>query len=90
MKRKQRPKNNGNPLIDPSKFVMKNGKLVILREMGHTNDIAYLQPMAFQHLVETYYLTSEVDDSKFKYQSINFNPARTFQDMAMERLGNKK
>ncbi|MBT4484962.1 MAG: hypothetical protein HOC71_14935, partial [Candidatus Latescibacteria bacterium] len=88
---------NGNidfstPVSNAKKLLpyLKKGKLVILREMGHTNDVAYLQPMAFQHLVETYYLTSEVDDSKYKYQSINFNPGKTFQDMAKELLGNKK
>ncbi|MFC1650206.1 alpha/beta fold hydrolase [Candidatus Latescibacterota bacterium] len=84
---------NGNmdfstPVTNAKKLLpyLKNGKLVILREMGHTNDVAYLQPAAFQHMVETYYLTSEVDDSKFKYQPIQFTPSRTFQDMAKERL----
>jgi len=61
---------------------LENGKLVMLKEMGHVGDILDLQPEAFQHLVETYYLQGIVDDSKFKYDPINFTPDETFQDVA--------
>ena len=77
------PESNAQKLLP----YLTNGNLVVLKEMGHTNDVAYLQPAAFQHLVETYYLTSDVDDSKFTYQPIQFTPGRTFQDMAKERMG---
>ncbi len=63
---------------------LRNGRLVILKEMGHTQDVAYLQPEAFRHLAETFFLKGIVDDSKFKYQPMNFKPAKTFQDMAKE------
>lgn len=61
---------------------LKNGKLVVPREMGHVGDILDLQPEAFQHLAETYYLQGIVDDSKFKYDPINFIPKETFQEVA--------
>lgn len=61
---------------------LENGKLVLLKEMGHVGDILNLQPEAFQYLAETYYLHGIVDDSKFKYDPINFTPEETFQDVA--------
>lgn len=61
---------------------LKNGKLVVLKEMGHVSDILSLQPEACQHLVKTYFLQGIVDDSKFKYDPINFTPKETFQDAA--------
>lgn len=61
---------------------LPNGKLVILSEMGHTHDVAGLQPEAFHHLVETFYLEGVVDDSRFTYESMNFTPAMTFQQLA--------
>jgi len=61
---------------------LKNGKLVVLKEMGHVGDILDLQPEAFQQLAGTYYLQGIVDDSKFKYDPINFTPKETFQDVA--------
>ena len=61
---------------------LRNGELVTLSEMGHTKDVAGLQPQAFQHLVETFYLEGVVDDSRFTYQSMNFTPAMTFQQLA--------
>ena len=61
---------------------LKKGKLVVPREMGHVDDIFNLQPEAFKLLVVTYYLKGIVDDSKFKYDPINFIPEKTFQDVA--------
>jgi len=61
---------------------LPNGKSVVLSEMGHTGDQRGLQPEAFQHLAETFYLEGVVDDSKFTYQPMNFTPSQTFQDMA--------
>jgi len=63
---------------------LANGKLVILAEMGHVSDIENIQPAAFQHLVERFYLEGIVDDSKFTYQPMNFTPSQTFQDIAKQ------
>ena len=61
---------------------LSNGELVILSEMGHTQDVAGKQPEAFRHLVETFYLEGLVDDSRFTYQLMNFTPDMTFQKLA--------
>jgi hypothetical protein len=61
---------------------LKNGNLVILSEMGHTNDVANVQPDAFQHLVEAFYLDGIVDDSKFHYEPMNFIPSQSAPEMA--------
>jgi pimeloyl-ACP methyl ester carboxylesterase len=63
---------------------LPNGELVLLSEMGHTRDIANLQPAAFRHLVETFYLEGLVDDSLFNDQAVNFTPDVTFQEMAQQ------
>jgi len=62
----------------------RNGKLVVLAEMGHVSDLENIQPAAYQHLVETFYLEGIIDDSKFIYQPMNFTPAQTFQDIAKQ------
>ena len=63
---------------------LRNGKLVILAEMGHVSDVENIQPEAFQHLVERFYLEGIVDDSRFTYQPMNFTPSQTFQDIAKQ------
>lgn len=61
---------------------LRNGKLIILAEMGHCDDVQGLQPDAFRHLVETFYLEGIVDDSKFHYQPMNFVPSQSLPGMA--------
>ncbi len=63
---------------------LRNGKLVVLAEMGHVSDVEGIQPEAYQHLVERFYLEGIVDDSKFSYEPMNFTPSQTFQDMAKQ------
>jgi len=63
---------------------LRNGKLVVLAEMGHVSDVENIQPEVFQHLVERFYLEGIVDDSKFTYQPMNFTPSQTFQDIAKQ------
>ncbi len=57
---------------------LRNGRLIELSEMGH-NDVATLQPEAFQHLVQTFLQTGIADDSKFKYEPVNFTPSLPFR-----------
>jgi len=59
-----------------------NGKLIILAEMGHCDDVIGLQPEAFHHLTETFYLEGVVDDSKFRFEPIDFTPSQSLPDMA--------
>lgn len=71
---------------------LRNGKHVILAEMGHCLDLETIQPDAYQYLVETFYLEGIVDDSKFRYEVMDFTPSQTFQNMAKQfakRLENK-
>ncbi|MCP4381686.1 MAG: alpha/beta fold hydrolase [Hyphomicrobiales bacterium] len=63
---------------------LPNGELVVLSEMGHTKDLTLRQPEALLHLLETFYLTGEVDASRFEYDPMNFTPDKTFQQMAEE------
>ncbi len=63
---------------------LRNGKLVVLAEIGHVSDVENIQPEAYQHLVERFYLEGIVDDSKFAYQPMNFIPSETFQDIAKQ------
>lgn len=57
---------------------LRNGKQVILREMGHVNDIVNLQRSATEHLLLRFYDDGIVDDSKFKYDAMDFEPAINF------------
>lgn len=67
----------------------KNGRLIILCDMGHM-DPCNLQPEAFNHLGERFYSKGIVDTSKYVYNKINFNPEKTYLDYAQELLLNKK
>jgi pimeloyl-ACP methyl ester carboxylesterase len=61
---------------------LKKGHLVILSEMGHTRDVMSRQPDAFHHLAETFYLEGTVDDSRFRYEPMNFTPSQSAPEMA--------
>lgn len=61
---------------------LRNGKLVVLAEMGHCSDVTGRQPEAFHHLAEAFYLEGRVDDSKFHYEPVDFKPSQSFPDMA--------
>jgi len=68
---------------------LKNGHLVILSEMGHSQDVVNKQPEAFRHLASAFFLEGIVDDSKFHYEPMNFTPSRSAPQMAKKymRLG---
>lgn len=61
---------------------LTNGHLVILSEMGHSQDVVNAQPDAFRHLAEAFFLEGIVDDSKFHYLPMNFTPSRSAPEMA--------
>lgn len=50
------------------------GKQVILKEMGHVDDILNLQRGALTNLLVRFYDEGVVDDSKFVYDRMNFDP----------------
>lgn len=53
---------------------LPNGRQVVLKEMGHVDDLMNLQPEAFSRLLVRYYADGTVDDSGFVYDPMNFNP----------------
>jgi len=61
---------------------LTNGNLVILSEMGHGSDVVNMQPDAFRHLAETFFLEGVIDDSKFHYEPMNFTPSKSAPEMA--------
>jgi len=53
---------------------LPNGRQVILREMGHLDDILTLQRAARIHLLVRFYDEGVVDDSKYTYDPMDFDP----------------
>jgi hypothetical protein len=66
---------------------LKNGKLVVLPEMGHVNDILSIQPDAFRHLVTTFYDTGNADSSLYKYEPVQFKPRMSLATIAKAAVG---
>ncbi len=64
---------------------LQQGKLVVLPHLGH-NDPFTAPGGAFEHLMESFYATGEVDTSKFAERPVNFTPARRLIDLANETL----
>ena len=67
--------------------VLRNGKQVILSEMGHVNDIMTLQSEATERLLSHFFATGEVDDSLFVYEPMNFKVKMGFPLLAKITLG---
>jgi hypothetical protein len=57
---------------------LPNGRQVILKEMGHTEDIFTFQRSAFSHLLKRFYDEGIVDDSKYVYDPMNFKSPMNF------------
>ncbi len=57
---------------------LENGEQVVLSEFAHTGDLYYLQPEATRHLLTTFFLTGEVDTSRFTPNTVNFKPSWGF------------
>ena len=51
---------------------LKNGKQVILQEMGHVSDVWNIQPHAMRRLLTRFFDTGVVDSSQFQYEPMNF------------------
>jgi pimeloyl-ACP methyl ester carboxylesterase len=54
--------------------VLENGEQVVLSEFAHTGDLYYLQREATRHLLTTFYLTGEVDASRYEPNVVSFEP----------------
>jgi hypothetical protein len=64
---------------------LARGKQVILREMGHTQDVWNVQPQA--HLLTSFYDTGAADDSRFAYAPMDFKVAWGFPLLVKLLLG---
>ena len=65
---------------------LTNGRLVVLSEMGHSRDAVETQPGAFRHLAETLFLEGAVDDSRFRYEPMNFTPSQSAPELAKKSV----
>lgn len=60
--------------VDEAKPYWHNAEFILLKNFGHVSDVENLQPEAFQHLIENYFETGEVDSSMYKDNVISFIP----------------
>ena len=66
---------------------LKNGKQVILSEMGHVGDVWSVQPGATRRLLVSFYDTGVADDSLYKYEPMDFKVRFGFPLLAKISLG---
>lgn len=65
---------------------LPQGSLVELKEMGHTEDVIFLQHHAFNHMATGYFDTGEIDASRFSYEPMDFTVETSFQSIVEGRL----
>jgi pimeloyl-ACP methyl ester carboxylesterase len=58
--------------------LLENGRQVALSEFAHTGDLYNLQRDATRHLLTTFFLTGEVDDSLYEPNTVDFEPSWGF------------
>jgi hypothetical protein len=61
---------------------LKNGRQIILAEMGHVDDLLGRQRAATEHLLSTFFDSGEADASKFVFDPLTYAPAFRFQTLA--------
>jgi hypothetical protein len=61
---------------------LRNGKHIVLSEMGHCGDLMGLQPEAFSRLLTSYFDTGTPDASLFRYAPVNFTVGFGFPAIA--------
>jgi len=66
---------------------LKNGKLVTLSELGHTNDFWSVNPSAADRLLTSFYTSGQADDSGFASLPVAFKVTLGFPTLAKILLG---
>jgi pimeloyl-ACP methyl ester carboxylesterase len=66
---------------------LTRGQQVILREMGHVDDIWKLQPVATERLLTSFYATGVADASLYRYAPMDFRVSLGFPALAKLLLG---
>jgi hypothetical protein len=61
---------------------LKNGRQVVLSELGHVGDVWSVQPEATQRLLTSFYDTGVGDDSLFRYEPMDFKVKYGFPTLA--------
>ncbi len=65
---------------------LKNGRQVVLSEMGHVSDVWSVQPAATLRLLTSFYDTGVADDSLYRYAPMNFEVKFRFPLLAKTLL----
>jgi len=60
---------------------LKNGTQIIISEAAHTPDIFGKQRPALDYMLKKFFKTGIVDDSKYKYEPMNFKVGLSFQSI---------
>jgi RND superfamily putative drug exporter len=66
---------------------LSNGRQVILRDLGHSEDFWAIQKEAANRLVNTYFDTGRVDESLYTRKRVDFTPAFSLGAIAEITLG---
>jgi pimeloyl-ACP methyl ester carboxylesterase len=54
---------------------LPNGRQVVLKNLGHTDDLWAYEPAASSHLINTYFDSGRVDTSLYTHASVDFTPS---------------
>lgn len=66
---------------------LTHGKQVIVKEVGHVDDLWNLQPAATERLLTSFYSTGVADDSLYTYDPMNFDVSIGFPGLSKLVLG---
>lgn len=66
---------------------LENGQMVILSDMGHTQDFWSANPAAADRLLVSFYASGQADDSGFTYLPMDFKVSLGFPTLAKILLG---
>ena len=66
---------------------LKNGRQVVLSNLGHSDDFWPYEPAAGTRLINTYLNTGKVDTSLYTHNKVDFNPSQSQSTFAKAILG---
>jgi pimeloyl-ACP methyl ester carboxylesterase len=68
--------------LDEARPYFHKAQMVLLPEFSHVDDVATLQPKAFERLITSYFDTGAADSSLFVYQPLPFKPGMSLTVLA--------
>ncbi|HYZ76472.1 MAG TPA: alpha/beta fold hydrolase [Gaiellaceae bacterium] len=66
---------------------LPNGRQVVIRNIGHSDDFWTYQPKASTHLIDTFFDTGRVDTSLYRNKPVDFTPSMSQGSIAKIVLG---